>query len=120
MLFRSPANIARAYIEGMLCGLADAVFALEKLGVSVNRILLVGGAAKNPAVPEIASSIFARKVIVPPPGEYVANGAARQAAWAITGQLPDWEIGDTQIVEVKPVPEVFAKYQELVSNTENF
>ena len=75
-----PANIARAYIEGMLCGLADAVFALEKLGVSVNRILLVGGAAKNPAVPEIASSIFGRKVIVPPPGEYVANGAARQAA----------------------------------------
>ena len=115
-----PANIARAYIEGMLCGLADAVFSLEKLDVAVNRILLVGGAAKNPAVPEIASSIFGRKVIVPPPGEYVANGAARQAAWALTGQLPNWLIGDTQVIESKHFPEVFSKYQELVTKTKNF
>ena len=115
-----PANIARAYIEGMLCGLADAVFSLEKLDVAVNRILLVGGAAKNPAVPEIASSIFGRKVIVPPPGEYVANGAARQAAWALTGQLPNWQIGDTQVIESKHFPEIFSKYQELVTKTKNF
>ena len=115
-----PANIARAYIEGMLCGLADAVFSLEKLDVAVNRILLVGGAAKNPAVPEIASSIFGRKVIVPPTGEYVANGAARQAAWALTGQLPNWLIGDTQVIESKHFPEVFSKYQELVTKTKNF
>ena len=115
-----PANIARAYIEGMLCGLADAVFALEKLNVAVNRILLVGGAAKNPAVPEIASSIFGRKVIVPPPGEYVANGAARQAAWALTGQLPNWQIGETQVIEGKHAPEIFARYQDLVSKTTNF
>ena len=71
-------------------------------------------------MPEIASSIFGRKVVVPPPGEYVANGAARQAAWALTGQLPDWEIGDTQVFEAKHVPDVFAKYQEVVSKTQNF
>jgi xylulokinase len=31
-------------------------------------------------------------VAVPPPGEYVADGAARQAAWVLSGQAapPSW------------------------------
>jgi xylulokinase len=29
-------------------------------------------------------------VTVPMAGEYVALGAARQAAWALTGELPHW------------------------------
>ena len=115
-----PANIARAYIEGMICGLADAVDALEKLGVAINRIFLVGGAAKNRAVGEIASSIFGRTVLIPPPGEYVANGVAKQAAWALTGQLPNWQLGEVLKVEKPATKDVFAKYQELVAKTENF
>lgn len=114
------ANIARAYIEGMICGLADAVNSLEQLGVKVNRVLLIGGAAKNPAVSQIASQIFGRKVLLPPPGEYVANGAARQAAWALTGELPNWKVSDVAEVEAKATPEVFERYQELVAKTVNF
>jgi xylulokinase len=30
------------------------------------------------------------QVEVPPTAEYVAIGAARQAAWALTGELPTW------------------------------
>jgi xylulokinase len=104
----------------MLCGLADAVFALEKLGVAINRILLVGGAAKNPAVAPIASSIFGRTVVLPPAEEYVANGAAKQAAWALTGEIPNWEIGSTEVFESKATPDVFARYQDLVAKTANF
>ena len=115
-----PANIARAFIEGMLCGLADAVFALEKLGVVVNRVLLVGGAAKNPAIAPIASSIFGREVILPPTGEYVANGAAKQAAWALTGQMPNWSIGETLSISEIATPDVFDKYKTLVAKTEQF
>lgn len=115
-----PANIARAYIEGMLCGLADAVQSLEKLNVSVNRILIVGGAAKNPAVGIIASSIFGREVLVPPAGEYVANGAARQAAWALSGEFPDWHIGETETFSNVSTPEVFNRYKDLVEKTVNF
>ena len=74
----NPADIARAMIEGMLSGLADAVDSLVALGVKVERILLIGGAAKNPAVPVIASALFGREVLVPPIGEYVAHGAAKQ------------------------------------------
>ena len=65
----NPQDIARAYIEGMLCGLADAVDALEKAGVEIRRVFLVGGAAKNPAVSHSASALFGREVLVPPAGE---------------------------------------------------
>jgi xylulokinase len=115
-----PASIARSYIEGMICGLADAVDALSNLGVAVNRIFLVGGAAKNPAVARIAASIFGRTVLIPPPGEYVANGAARQAAWTFSGELPNWEIGKIEQIDSVATPEVFTRYKDLVIKTENF
>jgi xylulokinase len=115
-----PPSIARSYIEGMICGLADAVDALSNLGVAVNRIFLVGGAAKNPAVARIAASIFGRTVLIPPPGEYVANGAARQAAWTFSGELPNWEIGKIEQIDSVATPEVFTRYKDLVIKTENF
>ncbi len=110
-----PENIARAYIEGMLCGLADAVDALERAGVEIRRVFLVGGAAKNPAVSEIASALFGREVLVPPAGEYVANGAARQAAWALSGSAtpPHWDLGGVTSVKAKPTPEVLVRYRAL-------
>lgn len=85
-------NLARAAIEGMLCGLADGLEAVASLGVAVDRVLLIGGAAQNPAVRAIAAQVFDAPVVVPAPGEYVADGAARQAAWALTGARPEWEI----------------------------
>ena len=118
----NPADIARAMIEGMLCGLVDAVGALESQGVAVNRILLIGGAAKNPAVAQIASSLFGREVLIPPAGEYVADGAARQAAWALSGNTdaPIWNFGEVEKVNAKATPSVFAKYQELRDRTDNW
>nr|MCH9840962.1 xylulose kinase [Actinomycetes bacterium] len=56
----------------------------------VNRVMLIGGAAANPAVGEVAATMFSAPVEVPPAGEYVADGAARQAAWVLTGELPNW------------------------------
>ncbi|GAB2453431.1 xylulokinase [Conyzicola lurida] len=83
-------NLARAAVEGLLCGLADGLGALRDRGVSASRILLVGGAAQNAAVGVIASEVFDVPVSIPEPGEYVAAGAARQAGWALTGELPAW------------------------------
>ena len=118
----NPENFARAMIEGMLCGMADAVASLEKLGVEVKRILIVGGAAKNPAIGKIASALFGREVLIPPPGEYVAIGAAKLAAWALleTDRPPQWNLGeDTSIKEV-PTPEVLVKYRKLRDQTEGW
>ena len=112
-------DIARAYIEGMLCGLVDATNSLAQRGVAVNRILLIGGAAKNPAIGEIAAALFGREVLIPSAGEYVANGAARQAAWALLGgaQAPDWDLGEVKSVSAKPTPEVLVRYLQLKDRT---
>ncbi len=86
-------NLARAAIEGMLCGLADALDAVRRAGVAPRHLLLIGGAAQNPAVQAVARQVFDLPVRVPAPGEYVARGAAVQAAWALTGTRPDWKVG---------------------------
>ena len=73
-------NLARAAVEGMLAGLGAGLDALRALDVPLERALLIGGAAQSPAVQAIAPGILGLPVEVPPPGEYVALGAARQAA----------------------------------------
>jgi len=85
-------NLARAAIEGLLCGLATGLDALRSQGVDAQRILLVGGAAQNTAVSAIAAQVFDVPVVVPTPGEYVALGAAAQAAWVLAGERPDWPL----------------------------
>jgi xylulokinase len=77
----TPAGLARAAVEGMLCGLADGVDALRGQGVAVGRALLVGGGARSAAVQALAPAILGVPVLLPEPAEYVALGAARQAAW---------------------------------------
>jgi Sugar (pentulose and hexulose) kinases len=85
-------NLARAAIEGLLCGLADGLDALTNRGVEAVRVVLIGGAAQNPAIAAIAAQVFDLPVDVPEPGEYVAAGAAVQAAWALTGERPHWTV----------------------------
>lgn len=73
-------NLARAAVEGMLSGLAAGLEALRGLGVPLERALLIGGGAQSEAVRAIAPLVLGLPVEVPAPGEYVALGAARQAA----------------------------------------
>ena len=80
----TPAHWARATVEGLLCGLVDGVDALVAHGVAVDRVVLVGGGARSEAVQRLAPAVLGRPVVVPLPGEYVADGAARQAAWALS------------------------------------
>lgn len=78
-------NLARAAVEGMLSGLAAGLEALRGLGVPLERALLVGGGAQSEAVRTIAPLVLGLPVEVPEPGEYVALGAARQAASVLAG-----------------------------------
>jgi xylulokinase len=88
----TPANLARAAVEGMLSGQAVGLDALAAQGCSVSGVRIVGGAAQSEAVRQIAPTVFGVPVDVPPPGEYVADGAARQAAWVLSGSEtpPAW------------------------------
>jgi xylulokinase len=103
-------SLARAAIEGMLCALADGLDAIERLGVSASRVLIIGGAAQNPAVAAIAAQVFPVPVAVPQPGEYVALGAAAQAAWALTGVRPSWPVAVTSSPEPDTRAEIRAHY----------
>ncbi|WP_040701398.1 xylulokinase [Nocardia vinacea] len=87
-----PSHIARAAVEGMLCNMAAALDHLRTSGIPIHRVLLIGGAARSALVAEVAAQIFGLTVTVPQPSEYVALGAARQAAWALggTAQPPSW------------------------------
>ncbi|GAA3938796.1 xylulokinase [Microbacterium soli] len=73
-------NLARAAVEGMLSGLGAGLDALREQGVPLRRALLIGGGAQSQAVREIAPLVLGIPVEVPAPAEYVALGAARQAA----------------------------------------
>ncbi|GAA3174603.1 MULTISPECIES: FGGY family carbohydrate kinase [Streptomyces] len=91
-----PEHLARAAVEGMLCGLADALDVLRGRGVTVRRVFLLGAAAELTAVQAVAPALFGVQVVVPQPAEYAALGAARQAAWALGaahGTLPTAEPG---------------------------
>ncbi|HEX4431662.1 MAG TPA: xylulokinase [Frankiaceae bacterium] len=110
----TPAHLARAAIEGVLCGLADAVDALVVQGITIQRVFLIGGAARSPAVREIAAALLDRPVLVPPPGEYAADGAARQAAWTLSGgsEPAPWSIPGTSVIHAQAQPAVRARYAE--------
>jgi xylulokinase len=110
----TPAHLARAAVEGLLCGLADGIDALIAAGAHVERVFLIGGGARSEAVRAIAPSVFGRPVLVAPPGEYVADGAARQAAWTLTGDAepPVWQRSGVQTHEGDAVPAVRARYAQ--------
>ena len=104
------ANLARAAIEGMLCGLADGLDALRGHGVEPERILLIGGAASHTAVAEVAAQVFDVPITVPEKGEYVANGAARQAGWAYLGQPVAWQLATTAEPQTNYQPQIRSQY----------
>jgi xylulokinase len=110
----TAAHLARAAVEGLLCGLADALDALVVEGVTVERVILIGGGARSEALQAIAPQVLGRPVLVPPPGEYVADGAARQAAWVHSGaeEPPVWSRAGARMVTGEPTPAVRARYAE--------
>ncbi|MSS85051.1 xylulose kinase [Actinomycetaceae bacterium WB03_NA08] len=74
------AHLARAGIEGLLTLMRGALDAVTDLTGPVRLVHIVGGGAKSTAVQELAPEFLGAPVNVPHPGEYVALGAAAQAA----------------------------------------
>ncbi|AKV55383.1 xylulose kinase [Bifidobacterium actinocoloniiforme DSM 22766] len=105
-------NLARAFVEGLLCSQRDCLELLKRLGTSVKRILLIGGGAQSPAVRAYAPQILGQSVLLPQPDQYVAIGAARQAAWALSDspQPPAWPVRIESTLTAAPTPTVYAQY----------
>ena len=109
----TSANLARAAVEGLLCGLADAMEAITAQGVKVDSLTMVGGAGRNEAVQAIAPGIFGMDISLPEPAEYVAIGAARQAASVLSGEQAQWGSVPARVLSATVDLETRAKYQEV-------
>jgi xylulokinase len=116
----TAANLARAAIEGLLCALADGIDYLAALGVVIRRVLLIGGGARSRALREIAPAVLGVPVLAPSPAEYVAMGAARQAAWVLTRSAgpPQWKPPPTEHYVADPAADIRRRYAEVRDLTE--
>jgi xylulokinase len=111
----TPENLARAAVEAVLASLADVAGLLHHDGARPERVLLIGGGARSEAVRAAAPGIFGLPVDVPEPGEYVALGAARQAAWALAGtpDPPPWPRSPAQRYEGPAQPGIRERFAAL-------
>ncbi len=75
----TPAQLARAAVEGVVCNLLAAADALGPPSPG-GRVFLVGGAARSAAYRRVVADLTGRVVQVPSGDELVAGGAAIQAA----------------------------------------
>ncbi|MDX1892875.1 xylulokinase [Mycolicibacterium sp. 050158] len=111
-----PANVARAAVEGLLASIAYCIERIAQQGVHVGRVIMVGGGARSEAVRRVASAVLGMPVHVPTPAEYVALGAARQAAWTLSRRAapPAWSAGKTDELlpyTADPTPVVLDQYR---------
>ncbi|MDT5180471.1 MAG: xylulokinase [Mycobacterium sp.] len=108
-----PANVARAAVEGLLASIQFCVEQIAGQGIHVGRVIMVGGGARSEAVRRIAPAVLGMPVHVPTPAEYVALGAARQAAWVLSqaDEPPSWTFGETASYTADPTPEVLDRYR---------
>ena len=98
-------DVARATVEGVVCGLLDALDALHELVESDDGpLVLVGGGARSAAFPRVLADLSRRMVVVPDIAEAVATGACVQAAATLLGLPIDnvqaaWGLGGGELVE---------------------
>jgi xylulokinase len=98
-------DLARAAVEGVVCGLLDALDALGSVAViDDGPLVIVGGGARSPAYRRVLADLSGRPVLVPAVIEAVATGAALQAAAVLSGRPLDelrtaWGLGEGTLVE---------------------
>jgi len=101
----SREQLARAAVEGVVCGLLDGVDALRTAGVQCDgRVVLVGGGARSAAYRRVLADLLGRELLVPDASEHVAAGACVQAAAVLHGRsaaevAAAWDLGRGRVVE---------------------
>ena len=82
-----PGQIARAAVEGVLCGLLEGGEMLKRHGVRDDgRLILTGGASRSKAYRQVLADLSGRPVWCCPLVETAAAGAGVQAAAALSGR----------------------------------
>ncbi len=105
-------NVARAIVEGTVASQVAMLDALAACGVRSRRLLVIGGAAKNPAVQRVLAELVDLPLGIPTPDEYVAKGAAMQAAAALTGSFPAWTVEVSAVPPASPEPQIVRQHHD--------
>jgi len=85
----SPEMVARAVVEGSVCGLLDAIDALRSADVPVSgRLFLIGTGARGHAFQQVLADLTGRAVALPK-GDRMATGACVQATAALKSVAPE-------------------------------
>ena len=98
-------QLARAAVEGVVCGLLDGLDALTRAGVRADGdIVLIGGGARSPAYQRVVADLSGRTVVVPYEAEHVAAGACAQAAAVLRDRdvaevAAEWSLGRGVTIE---------------------
>lgn len=103
----SREQLARAAVEGVVCGLLDGLDALRAVAPVSGRLVLVGGGAHSQAYRQVLADLSGRTVLVPRGDQQVATGACVQAAAVATGaeaaDIADrWRLGEGDELEPGP------------------
>jgi xylulokinase len=113
----SRQQLARAAVEGVVCGLLDGLDALAAFAPIGGRLLLLGGGARSRALRQVVADLTGRAVLVPDATEQVAAGACVQAAAVATGADPAdiadrWRLGEGTVVEPGPAASAAAEVRD--------
>lgn len=81
--FHQRAHVIRALLEGISLEIRWMLDTIEKIGIPIDEVRLVGGAASNPAWNQIHTDIFQRNVRTISHSDASLSGAAMCAAVAI-------------------------------------
>jgi len=81
----SRPDLARAAVEGVVCGLLEGADALTTAGVDTEtgRVAMIGGGTRSQAYRDSVAGLVQRPVVIPAADELVALGACVQAAMAL-------------------------------------
>lgn len=118
----TPANMARAAVEGATLGLAYGLKRFRELGMNPTEIRLTGGGSQSPVWRQIAADIFNAQVVTLSTAEGAALGAAIQAAFALQKQqtgsacyeaLTEKLVTLDESTRCHPNPAAVAQYAEL-------
>ncbi len=119
-------HLFRAAIEGTSLGLASGIERMQKLGLSLSSVSVVGGGAKNPLWRQILADMLGVPVVALAEPESAALGAALQALWVkrrATGEnVSADDVARPFIVHEdrasEPNPENHRAYRELMTRFE--
>ncbi len=120
-LKHTPAHIFRAIMEGVVYGTQIILQKMEEGGVSIDEIIVCGGATQSNLWMQIHADVTGKVLIIPKEPQAVSLGSAI-AGTVGAGIYPDLRTAAESMVEigrvVNPIPENTVIYREYVRQYE--